>query len=61
MWTFFRDRSWIGTYTSEELAYAVSLGYILLDVFEIYQYSSSKYVLREYIKTLAYFKLKVRI
>ena len=55
----FRERSWCGVYTSEELSYAVSIGYHILDVFELHQYDSQDFVLRDYIKTLAYFKLKV--
>ncbi len=54
----FRERSWIAVYTSEELEYAVSLGYSILDTFEIYNFSTEDFIFTDYIRVLAYFKIK---
>ncbi len=55
----FRQRSWIGIYTSEELEYACEIGYTILDTFEVFAYKEEAAIFQEYLKVLAYYKIRV--
>ncbi len=57
----YRERAWIGVYTSDELIYACQLGYIILDTFELYLYKNQRAIFENYLKILAYHKLKVKL
>ena len=43
------ERSWVGTYVSEELFLAISRGYKILDLFEIWKFDRSDSLFRGYI------------
>ncbi len=55
----FRERSWIAIYTTEELEYAIEIGYELLAVYEAHNYSEKKKLFKDYIDALASLKIKV--
>ncbi len=56
----FRERSWCAIYTTEELAYAVSLGYEILAYYECHNYKKQGQPFKKYIEALAFLKIKVR-
>ncbi len=56
---FCRERSFVATYTSAEISYAHTLGYKILDFFEIYAYKTEGKIFERYMRVLSYFKLKV--
>ncbi len=56
---YFRERAWIGTYTSPELIYALRLGYQILEWFEGYIYEKEEHIFEDFMRTLASFKLRV--
>jgi len=51
-------RRLVSTYTVVEIEYALSLGYELLFVYELYHYSNKAKVLSDFIKVISSFKLK---
>ncbi len=57
----YRDRSWCAVYTTEEVNYAKTIGYQMLYIYEAYNYSKSGSPFQNYIKTLAYLKIKVSL
>ncbi len=56
---FFRQRSWNGIYTTTELNYSKKLGYEVLSFHELQHYKRKGKPFEEYIKVLAYLKIKV--
>ncbi len=56
----FRERAWIGTYTTVELIYAQKLGYRVLELFEAYTFRKKEKIFAKFMQLLAHFKLKVR-
>ena len=55
---FYRERAWVGVYTSIEIEYALTLGYVLVNVYECYHYNHKDAILAPYMKALSHFKLK---
>ena len=51
------ERSWVGTYVSEELFLALDRGYKILDLMEIWQFERSDTLFRDYINY--FLKMKV--
>ena len=53
------ERSWFAVYTTEEINYAMCLGYEILTMYEAYVFKKQGKPFEKYIKTLAYIKIKV--
>ncbi len=57
----YRQRSWNGIYTTTELNYSKTLGYEILSFYELHHYKKKARPFQEYMKILAYLKIKVSL